>query len=70
MTETVVSSHSKTVIPGFDRPFVIIGERINPTGRKSSLKKCAKAILAAWKKMPSPKLRRAHMALMSMPASP
>jgi 5-methyltetrahydrofolate--homocysteine methyltransferase len=34
MTETVVSSATKEVVIGFDRPFVIIGERINPTGRK------------------------------------
>jgi 5-methyltetrahydrofolate--homocysteine methyltransferase len=34
MTETVISSASKEVVLGFDRPFVIIGERINPTGRK------------------------------------
>jgi len=34
MTDTVVSSASKQVVIGFDRPFVIIGERINPTGRK------------------------------------
>ena len=34
MTETVVSSASKEVVIGFERPFVIIGERINPTGRK------------------------------------
>ncbi len=34
MTETVVSSQSKELVIGFDRPFVIIGERINPTGRK------------------------------------
>jgi 5-methyltetrahydrofolate--homocysteine methyltransferase len=34
MTETLVSSASKEVRIGFDRPFVIIGERINPTGRK------------------------------------
>jgi 5-methyltetrahydrofolate--homocysteine methyltransferase len=33
-THTVVSSASKTVVIGDDRPFVIIGERINPTGRK------------------------------------
>lgn len=32
--ETVVSSKTKTVIIGPDRPFTIIGERINPTGRK------------------------------------
>jgi 5-methyltetrahydrofolate--homocysteine methyltransferase len=34
MTDTLLSSASKEVIMGFDRPFVIIGERINPTGRK------------------------------------
>jgi 5-methyltetrahydrofolate--homocysteine methyltransferase len=34
MTDTLVSSANKEVRIGFDRPFVIIGERINPTGRK------------------------------------
>ena len=34
MTETVVSSATKEIVIGFDRPFVMIGERINPTGRK------------------------------------
>ncbi|MFQ5401078.1 MAG: dihydropteroate synthase [Anaerolineae bacterium] len=34
MTETIISSKSKHVIIGHDRPFTIIGERINPTGRK------------------------------------
>ena len=34
MTETVVSSATKEVVIGFDRPFCVIGERINPTGRK------------------------------------
>ena len=34
MTETVLSSATREVVLGFDRPFVIIGERINPTGRK------------------------------------
>ena len=34
MTETVVSSASKEVVIGFERPFVIIGERVNPTGRR------------------------------------
>jgi len=31
---TVVSSSTKSVIIGSDQPFCIIGERINPTGRK------------------------------------
>ena len=34
MTDTVVSSATKEVVIGFERPFVLIGERINPTGRK------------------------------------
>jgi len=34
MTNTVVSSATKEVVIGFERPFCIIGERINPTGRK------------------------------------
>ncbi len=34
MTNTVISSASREVVIGFDRPFVMIGERINPTGRK------------------------------------
>lgn len=34
MTDTIVSSAKKEVIIGFERPFVVIGERINPTGRK------------------------------------
>ncbi len=32
--QTVVRSRSKEVVISIDRPFVIIGERINPTGRK------------------------------------
>ena len=34
MAETVVSSATREVVIGTGRPFVIIGERINPTGRK------------------------------------
>jgi 5-methyltetrahydrofolate--homocysteine methyltransferase len=34
MTITTISSATKEVRIGFDQPFVIIGERINPTGRK------------------------------------
>ncbi len=32
--ETILSSKSRQVVIGPDRPLVIIGERINPTGRK------------------------------------
>jgi len=31
---TILSSATKTVRLGDDQPFAIIGERINPTGRK------------------------------------
>src|SRR5215510_13756827 len=34
MTDTVISSATKEVVIGFERPFCVIGERINPTGRK------------------------------------
>jgi 5-methyltetrahydrofolate--homocysteine methyltransferase len=34
MTDTVISSAKKEWIIGFERPFTVIGERINPTGRK------------------------------------
>ncbi|HPQ96764.1 MAG TPA: dihydropteroate synthase, partial [Thiolinea sp.] len=34
MTETVITSPNREVRIGFERPFVIIGERINPTGRR------------------------------------
>ena len=34
MTRTIVSSATREHVIGFDRPFTIIGERINPTGRK------------------------------------
>ena len=34
MTTTTITSATREVHIGFDQPFVIIGERINPTGRK------------------------------------
>ena len=34
MTDTIVSSATKEIAIGFERPFCVIGERINPTGRK------------------------------------
>ncbi|MGR3713718.1 MAG: methyltetrahydrofolate cobalamin methyltransferase [Shimia sp.] len=34
MTRTVIESKTKTAVMGFDQPFTVIGERINPTGRK------------------------------------
>ena len=41
MTDTIISSNSKEVVIGLDRPFVMIGERINPTGRKLLSKEMA-----------------------------
>lgn len=38
---TLVSSKTKTVEIGFEKPFVIIGERINPTGRKKLAREMA-----------------------------
>ena len=34
MTRTLISSDKQEVVIGFDAPFCVIGERINPTGRK------------------------------------
>jgi len=34
MTTTLISSHKQDITIGFDSPFCVIGERINPTGRK------------------------------------
>jgi 5-methyltetrahydrofolate--homocysteine methyltransferase len=33
--DTVIQSRSRTVVIGSQRPFCVIGERINPTGRKA-----------------------------------
>ena len=37
MTRTIVASATREIIIGFDQPFCVIGERINPTGRRASL---------------------------------
>jgi len=34
MTKTIISSAKQEITIGFDQPFCVIGERINPTGRK------------------------------------
>ena len=34
MARTILASATKEVVIGFDQPFTMIGERINPTGRK------------------------------------
>jgi len=33
MARTVLTSATQEVVIGFNQPFVMIGERINPTGR-------------------------------------
>jgi 5-methyltetrahydrofolate--homocysteine methyltransferase len=42
--DTVLRSRSKTVVIGARQPFCVIGERINPTGRKSSRRSSRTAI--------------------------
>ncbi len=42
MTETVLSSPGKEIVIGFERPFVVVGERINPTGRKKLAEEIAR----------------------------
>lgn len=44
--ETIISSATKEVAIGPDRPFTIIGERINPTGRKVLAKELAEGDLS------------------------
>ena len=34
MARTIVASAKREIVIGFDQPFCVIGERINPTGRK------------------------------------
>ena len=41
MTDTILSSAGREVVIGFERPFVVIGERINPTGRKKLAREMA-----------------------------
>jgi 5-methyltetrahydrofolate--homocysteine methyltransferase len=41
LADTIISSKTKTVIIGPGRPFTIIGERINPTGRKALAREMA-----------------------------
>ena len=41
MADTIISSKTQTIIIGPERPFTIIGERINPTGRKALAREMA-----------------------------
>ena len=51
MVDTAVSSAKREVVIGFDRPFCVIGERINPTGRKLLAAEMAWATTAGLKAM-------------------
>jgi 5-methyltetrahydrofolate--homocysteine methyltransferase len=42
MTETIITSDKQKVTIGFDHRFVMIGERINPTGRKLLMEEMAR----------------------------
>ena len=45
MTETLLSSPTTEVVIGFDRPFVVIGERINPLlAGRSGIRECGSPI--------------------------
>ena len=68
MTETIISSATKEIRIGFDQPFVIIGERINPTGRKMLAKEMAEGDFSGWKRMPWPRLQPAPTCLTSTQA--
>ncbi len=56
--ETRLSSRGREVVVSGDRPFVIVGERINPTGRK---------VLAA--EMKEGKMDRVRFDAIATPAS-
>ena len=61
MTETVIISATREVVIGFDRPFVIIANAINPTGRKLPPRKWPPATSVASKPSARAGRRRAHM---------
>ena len=45
MSETLLSSPTREVVMGFDRPFVVIGERINPVlARRSGIRRSGSPI--------------------------
>ena len=46
MTRTIVESKTRTAIIGFDQPFCVIGERINPTGRKKTVRWPSEAVVS------------------------
>ena len=70
MTDTVISSATKEVVIGFDQPFFVIGERINPTGRKLLAAEMAAGDYSRVKPTRWPRSRPAPTCSTSMPAFP
>ena len=67
MTDTIISSASKEVVIGFGRPFAIIGERINPTGRRLLAEEMKAGNFSRVERMPSPRWPPAHTSWTSTP---
>jgi 5-methyltetrahydrofolate--homocysteine methyltransferase len=59
MTRTIVASATREVVIGFDQPFCVIGERINPTGRKKLAAELAAGNFDTVKRTHSSRLPRA-----------
>ena len=69
MTHTLVSSATREVVIGDDRPFVIIGERINPTGRKLLMEEMKAGDFSRVERDRWPRSRPAPTCSTSTPAS-
>lgn len=52
MTQTIVESKTKTAVIGFDQPFCVIGERINPPAAKSWQLNSKRATFRPLRRMP------------------
>ena len=68
MTRTIVASATKEIIIGFDQPFCVIGERINPTGRKKLAAEMMEGNFETVRRTRSNRRRAAPLCSMSMPA--
>jgi 5-methyltetrahydrofolate--homocysteine methyltransferase len=68
MTRTIVASATKEVVIGFDQPFCVIGERINPTGRKKLAAEMIAGNFDMVVRTRSPRWRPAPWCSTSMPA--
>ena len=70
MTQTLIASEKKQFLIGFDRPFCVIGERINPTGRKKLAAEMQAGNFETVIKDALAQTGPAQTSLTSMPASP